>query len=101
MGCRMLATAIGAVEVDRRRRRGTAERAAVADIDPQSSGPSAAKAWLQHWDRRAVGADLLGGADAGAAAAGARLQQPHRPADPTAQGRAGEAPAAPGAAPAP
>ena len=34
MGCRMFAAAIGAVQVDRRRRRETAERAVVANIDP-------------------------------------------------------------------
>src|SRR5689334_17213926 len=90
MGCRMLATAIGAVEVDRRRRRGTAERAVVADIDPQSSGPGAAKARLQHRDRRVVGVDLLGGEDVIADAVDDRLQQPDRLADPIAQGRAVE-----------
>ena len=74
MGCRMLATAIGAVEVDRRRRRGSAERAVIADIDPQSSSPGAAKAWLQHRDRRVVGVDLLGGEDVVAYAVDDRLQ---------------------------
>lgn len=34
MGRRVLAAAVGAVEVDRRRRRGAAERPVVADVDP-------------------------------------------------------------------
>jgi hypothetical protein len=84
----MLAAAIGAVEVDRRRRRGTAERAVVTDIDPQSSGPGAAKPWLQHRDRRVVGVNLLGGEHVAADPLDDRLQQPDRLADPIAQGRA-------------
>jgi hypothetical protein len=57
---------------------------------PIISGPGAAKARLQHRDRRVIGVDLLGGEDVLADAVDDRLQQPNRLADPIAQGRAVE-----------
>jgi hypothetical protein len=53
---RTLGSAIGAIEVDGRRRIGFAPRSIVAGINPQPAGLGAA---ASHWDRRVVGEQLL------------------------------------------
>ena len=90
MGGRVFAAAVGTVEVDRRRRCGTAERPVVADIDPQSPGPGSAQTGLQHRHRRVVAVDLLGGKRVTADSLDDWLQQPDRLPDPIAQCRAVE-----------
>ena len=90
---RMFAAAIGAVEVDGRRRRGATEGPIVPHIHPEPPGLGPAETGRQH--RRVVAVDLLGREHVPPDPLDDRLQQPGRLADPLAQGRTIEIDAVP------
>ena len=56
---RTLGSAIGAIEVDGRRRIDPTPGPIIAGIDPQAAGLGAAASRIEHWDRRVVGEQLL------------------------------------------
>ena len=87
---RTLGLAIGAVEVDGRRRIGPAPGPVVARVDPQPAGLGAAAAGIEHRDRRVVGEDLARCEHMRGQARLQRLQPPAGAADPVRQGRAVE-----------
>ena len=80
--------AIGAVEIDRRRRIGPVPGPVIAGIDPEPAGLGAASAGIEHRDRGVVGEQLLRGEDMLGEPCLQRLQPPASSADPVGQRRA-------------
>ena len=87
---RVLAAAVGAVEVDRRRSRLARERVVIAHVDPQAPRLGPAKPRRQHRNGGVVAVDLLGREDMPPDCRRHRVEQPGRLTDPVAQRRAVE-----------
>ena len=83
-----LGLAIGAVEVDRRRRIRSGPRSIIAGIDPQPPGLGAAAAGIEHRHRRIVGKELAATRRHAQQPLVQRLQPPAGAAHPVRQGRA-------------
>ena len=79
---RMLAFAVLRVTEQRRRRPPTGERPLIANIDPQPPGLGLAGARRQHWHRRVVDMQGVGGDDIGDERVDERLEGRRRRPDP-------------------
>ena len=91
-----LGLAVGAVEIDRRRRIGSVPGPVIAGVDPEPAGLGAAAAGIEHRDRRVVGEQRLRGEDVLGEPRLQRLQPPAGAANPVGERRAIELDALPG-----
>ena len=96
MSSRPLGPAIRTVEIDRRRRIGSAPGPVIAGVDPEPAGLGAAAAGIEHRDRRVVGEQRLRGEDVLGEPGLQRLQPPDGSADPVGERRAIQLDALPG-----